>query len=126
MPRCLQLPAVVLCSSNRHGCAAQCMTTRISPAPSSRRQATMPCPICDSNDHDSQCTDREAVLEAVGKDGCALEYAPDELKADKEVVLAAVGQNGDAVEHTTDELRGGGIVAKSQSSTAALQSPPAV
>ena len=61
----------------------------------------MPCPICDSNDHDSQCTDREAVRAAVGKDGRALWPAPDELKADKDVfeaakasMIAFVGQNG--------------------------------
>ena len=72
----------------------------------------MPCPICDSNDHDSQRTDREAVLAAVGKDGRALWHAPDELKADKEVfeaakasMIKAVGQDGLALEYAPDELK---------------------
>ena len=72
----------------------------------------MPCPICDSNDHDSQCTDREAVRAAVGKDGRALWPAPDELKADKDVfeaakasMIKAVGQDGLVLEYASDELK---------------------
>jgi len=52
--------------------------------------------------------DRHEVLEAVrrdGKNGSALEYADDSLKADREVVLEAVRQSGRALDHAADVLK---------------------
>ena len=45
--------------------------------------------------------DREFMLEAVGQNGLALEYANYQLKEDPEVVLAAVKQNGLALQYVT-------------------------
>ena len=42
---------------------------------------------------------------AVAQNGCALEYASDELKNDKEVVMIAVAQNGWALEYASDEMK---------------------
>jgi len=50
--------------------------------------------------------DREVVLEAVKRDGCALQYASEELKGDREVVKEAVKQNEGALEHASEELKG--------------------
>ena len=48
---------------------------------------------------------REAVLAAVKRDGTALEFAADALKADKEVVLAAVKNHGFALDWASDALQ---------------------
>ena len=50
-------------------------------------------------------TDREEMLKAVKKDGWALEYASDTLKADREVVLEAVRNDGDALKYASEELQ---------------------
>jgi len=49
--------------------------------------------------------DRAAVLEAVRKNGWALQFAAPELRADREFVLEAVRQSGFALEYAADELR---------------------
>ena len=49
--------------------------------------------------------DKRCALAAVQYNGCALNYASDELRADREVVLAAVKQNGMALEFTNHILR---------------------
>ena len=43
-------------------------------------------------------SDREVVLAAANKHGCALEFASDELRSDREVLLAAVNNDGRAFE----------------------------
>ena len=48
---------------------------------------------------------KDFVLEQVGYNGHALEYASEELKNDKEVVLVAVKQEGIALEYASKELR---------------------
>jgi hypothetical protein len=48
---------------------------------------------------------KEFVLEAVRKNGSALEYASKELRGDKEVVLEAVKQDGLALNYAREELR---------------------
>ena len=48
---------------------------------------------------------RAWLLAAVGRDGRALEYLPDNLRADRDVVIAAVAQHGAALEHGADALR---------------------
>ena len=45
------------------------------------------------------------ALEAVIKDGRALEHASEELKHDREVVMEAVKQNGQALEYASEELQ---------------------
>ena len=50
--------------------------------------------------------DRERVLEAVQKDGNALEYASEELQNDREIVLAAVKEDARALAYASPELRG--------------------
>ena len=57
-------------------------------------------------------TDREEMFEAVKKDGWALKYASDTLKADREVVIEAVrseatypGANGRALVYADDSLK---------------------
>ena len=49
--------------------------------------------------------DREMVLEAVKRNGHALEDAAEELRADREVVLEAVKQDRWAIVHAAEELR---------------------
>ncbi|CAK0895920.1 unnamed protein product [Prorocentrum cordatum] len=49
--------------------------------------------------------DREVVLAAVRHDGCALEFAAEELRADREVVLAAVQKSGFALQFASEGLR---------------------
>jgi hypothetical protein len=49
--------------------------------------------------------DRDKVLEAVKKNGLALEFAPEELKGDREVVLEAVKQYGRDLEFASDNLK---------------------
>ena len=48
---------------------------------------------------------KEAVMAAVKKDGMALQYASNEMKADREVVLAAVKEDGMALQFASDELK---------------------
>lgn len=55
---------------------------------------------------------KEEVLEAVKRNGMALEYASEELKNDKEVVLEAVKQNDWALEYASKELRDEIIIEK--------------
>ena len=50
--------------------------------------------------------DRDVVLAAVRKDGRALEYAAEELRADRDVVLAAVRNSGWTLQYAAPELRG--------------------
>ena len=51
-------------------------------------------------------TDREEMLEAVKKDGWALQYASDSIKADREVVLEALKESfGNALEYASDTLK---------------------
>ena len=61
--------------------------------------------IVSEKNADELKADREIVLEAVKKDGDALQYAADELKADREIVLEAVQQSGDAFQFAADELK---------------------
>jgi hypothetical protein len=49
--------------------------------------------------------DKEVVLTAVRNNGSALEYASEELKADREVVLEAVRKNGRALEYASGGLK---------------------
>ena len=42
---------------------------------------------------------------AVKQDGCALEYASDELKGDKEVVIEAVRRNGEVLRFAAEHLK---------------------
>jgi len=49
---------------------------------------------------------KEFMLQAVTKNGSALQYASDKLKDDREVVLAAVTNDGSALEYASDELNG--------------------
>ena len=48
---------------------------------------------------------KKQVLQAVNKDGYALEYASEQLQNDKDVVLAAVNQNGFALQYASEELQ---------------------
>jgi len=57
--------------------------------------------ICNDN-----WANKEFVLNKVKKNGCALEYASEELRNDKEIVLEAVKQNGKALKYANEELRG--------------------
>ena len=50
--------------------------------------------------------DREVVMEAVKKHGLTLSYASEELKGDREVVIEAVKHNGDALSYASEELKG--------------------
>lgn len=50
--------------------------------------------------------DKEIVLAAVKKCGCALSHASYRLKCDEEVVRAAVGQDGRALEYACTHFRG--------------------
>ena len=50
-------------------------------------------------------SNRENVLKAVRRDGCALELASDTFKADRELVLEAVRNNGWALEYADDSLK---------------------
>ena len=45
------------------------------------------------------------VLEAVERNGWALEFASEELRGDRDVVLAAVKQDWRALNYLSDELR---------------------
>ena len=63
--------------------------------------------------------DRGVVLEAVKQEGYALEYASEDLQADLGVVLEAVKQDGDALEHASDYLFNGGLKAYVQGELAA-------
>ena len=49
--------------------------------------------------------DKEILLDAVNKRGCALRNASDDMKNDEDVVLAAVNQNGNALEWASDEMK---------------------
>merc|ERR1719387_2178555 len=49
--------------------------------------------------------DREAVLEAVQRDGGALLFALDSLREDRQFVLEAVKQNGCALQFAAESLR---------------------
>ncbi len=49
--------------------------------------------------------DKEVILEAVKRNGRALEYASLELKNDKDIVLEAVKQNGRALVFASDDLK---------------------
>ena len=49
--------------------------------------------------------DKELVLSAVQRNGGALEFASEALRADKEVVLAAVQNHGYALQFASDALR---------------------
>jgi hypothetical protein len=57
----------------------------------------------DEGDEDDKS--REEMLEAVKKDGSALEYADDTLKADREVVLEAVRNDGGSLQFASDTLK---------------------
>eukprot|EP00971_Amphidinium_carterae_P243792 4841748-Amphidinium_carterae.1 len=46
------------------------------------------------------------VLAAVEQDGCALEYAAEELQGDRAIVLKAVEQDGLALQYAAEELQG--------------------
>ena len=48
---------------------------------------------------------RAAILATVTKEGVALQYVSDALRADREVVLAAVNQHGGALEYASAALR---------------------
>lgn len=50
--------------------------------------------------------DREVVLEAVKKDGYALQWASSLLRGDKEIVMAAIKQAGEALQFASDDLKG--------------------
>ena len=50
-------------------------------------------------------TNKTDTMLAVEKNGCALEYASDALRADREVVMAAVSYYGWALEYASEELR---------------------
>ena len=54
--------------------------------------------------------DRGVVMEAVKQCGYALEYASEELKGDREVVLEAIKQNGHVLRYASEELRSDGEV----------------
>ncbi|MCR4792549.1 MAG: DUF4116 domain-containing protein [Lachnospiraceae bacterium] len=60
---------------------------------------------------ESDFLDKELVLEAVRKDGLALEFAPDRLKADRQVVLEAIRQNARAVKFMNERFRSDKVVA---------------
>ena len=49
--------------------------------------------------------DKAVVLAAVKKDGWALQYAAEPLKADREVVMAAVQQDGYTLRYAAESLR---------------------
>ena len=49
--------------------------------------------------------DREAVLDAVSRDGCALAFASRDLRADREVALAAVSKDGMALRYAADKSK---------------------
>ena len=51
----------------------------------------------------------------MAQDGCALQYAPAELKGDREFVLAAVAQDARALHHAAEELIGDRVVQKLRS-----------
>ena len=57
----------------------------------------------DEGDEDDKS--REEMLEAVKKDGSALEYADETLKADREVVLEAVRNDGGSLEFASHTLK---------------------
>ena len=48
---------------------------------------------------------KESVLEAVKRNGWALQYASDKLKADRKIVLEAVKQNGEVLQFASKELK---------------------
>jgi uncharacterized protein (TIGR02145 family) len=50
-------------------------------------------------------TNRAELLEAVKKDGRALQYAGEALKNDREIVLEAVKQNGEALRYAGEDLK---------------------
>ena len=45
------------------------------------------------------------MIKAVAQDGCALEFATEELRADRGVVLAAVGHHGGVLRYAAKHLR---------------------
>ena len=49
--------------------------------------------------------DKEVVIEAVKKDGNALQFASEELQNDKDVVIVATKQNAIAIQYASDELQ---------------------
>ena len=50
--------------------------------------------------------DSDIVMEAVSKDGSALQYASLRLRGDRELVMKAVSLGGMALMHASDDLRG--------------------
>ncbi|KAG2382573.1 hypothetical protein C9374_005153 [Naegleria lovaniensis] len=50
-------------------------------------------------------SDKKMVLEAVKKNGCALEFASEELRNDLQVVLTAIRQNGMSIQYASKSLR---------------------
>ena len=55
--------------------------------------------------------DREVVMEAIRKDGSALQFASVEHKADRVIVLAAVRKNGTALRFVSDAFKADGEIA---------------
>eukprot|EP00971_Amphidinium_carterae_P136529 2705117-Amphidinium_carterae.1 len=51
-------------------------------------------------------SDRDVVLAAVKRDGCALQHAAENLQGDHEVVLAAVEETYWALQYAAESLRG--------------------
>ena len=71
--------------------------------------------------------DREKALDAVRKDGRALQHMSPHFRDDKMVVLAAVSQNGSAVAFASQQLKGDpeiALAAVSQCGYALLRLPP--
>jgi histidinol phosphatase-like PHP family hydrolase len=55
--------------------------------------------------------DRELVIEAIRKDGSALQFATVEHKADRVIVLAAVRKTGTALRFVSDAFKSGREIA---------------
>ena len=49
--------------------------------------------------------DREIVMTAVSEDGWALEFVAEALRGDREIVMTAVSENGSALEYATKDLK---------------------
>ena len=67
--------------------------------------------------------DKDVVLEAVKKDGLALQYASENLQNDKKIVLAAVKRDGLAVQYASNVLKDNkevGLAASLENSTAEM------
>lgn len=60
-----------------------------------------------SNNHKAifLSSDRDEVLDAVSKDGFALEYVSEELRNDRDIVYFAVKQTRDAIQYASEELQ---------------------